>query len=167
MLGTLNIKGRNITVYEGTSDSVLLLGAGHFAGTSAWNGNVALAGHNRGPNAWFSDLINLRPGDPITYMTSAGFRPYTVTGTKIVSVEEFQINMTQRLNQEVSLMCNLSKGIEDKGIQKGIQRGKVLGAIDMCRDMKLLDNEILKRIMEKFSLTEEEARGYMAEAESE
>ena len=88
VLGTLNIRGRNITVYEGTSDSVLLLGAGHFAGTSAWNGNVALAGHNRGPNAWFSDLINLRPGDPITYMTSAGFRPYTVTGTKIVSVND-------------------------------------------------------------------------------
>lgn len=76
-------------------------------------------------------------------------------------------------------MCNLSKGIEDKGIQKGIQQGiqqgiqkgkaagKILGAIDIYREMKLSDNEILKRIMEKFSLTEKEARGYMTEAESE
>lgn len=93
--------------------------------------------------------------------------------------KEFHIKMTQRLYQEVSLMCNLSKGIEDKGIQKGIQQGiqqgiqkgkaagKILGAIDIYREMKLSDNEILKRIMEKFSLTEKEARGYMAEAESE
>ena len=68
-------------------------------------------------------------------------------------------------------MCNLSKGIEDKGIQKGIQRGiqrgKVLGAIQVYRSLNTPEEEILKRIMSLFSLTEEEARGYMAEAESE
>ena len=28
--------------------------------------------------------------------------------------------MTQTLESEVSLMCNLSKGVEEKGIRKGI-----------------------------------------------
>lgn len=32
--------------------------------------------------------------------------------------------MTQKLESEVSLMCNLSKGVEEKGIQKGRQEGR-------------------------------------------
>ena len=46
-LGTLTIRGRSIRVYEGTTDSNLLKGAGHFTGTSTWDGNVCLCGHNR------------------------------------------------------------------------------------------------------------------------
>ena len=88
VLGRLNIKGRNITVYEGTDDTTLLYGAGHFTGTSAWDGNVCLAGHNRGPNAWFSQLISLITGDMITYSTALGVRAYQVTGTRIVSVND-------------------------------------------------------------------------------
>ena len=68
-------------------------------------------------------------------------------------------------------MCNLSKGIEDKGIQKGIQQGKaegkILGAIQVYRSLNTPEEETLKRIMSLFSLTEEEARSYMAEVESE
>ena len=37
---------------------------------------------------------------------------------------EFQIKMTQQLNQEVSLMCNLSKGVEDRGIAIGREKGR-------------------------------------------
>lgn len=31
--------------------------------------------------------------------------------------------MTRDLEREVSLMCNLSKGIEDRGIAKGLEQG--------------------------------------------
>lgn len=34
--------------------------------------------------------------------------------------EDFQIEMTQTLESEVSLMCNLSKGVEEKGIKEGV-----------------------------------------------
>lgn len=34
--------------------------------------------------------------------------------------EEFNIKMTQELEREVSEMCNLSEGVEQKGIAKGI-----------------------------------------------
>lgn len=87
-LGTLTIKGRSINVYEGTSDSNLLKGGAHFTGTSAWDGNVCIAGHNRGPNAWFSDLISLSTGDVITYSTSLGTRVYRVSSIKVVSVHD-------------------------------------------------------------------------------
>ena len=40
---------------------------------------------------------------------------------------EFQIKMTQQLNQEVSLMCNLSKGVEDRGIAIGRKKGREEG----------------------------------------
>lgn len=87
-LGTLIIRGRTIRVYEGTTDSNMLKGAGHFSPTSAWDGNVCFAGHNRGPNAWFSQLISLNYGDIITYSTALGVRTYQVIGTRIVSVND-------------------------------------------------------------------------------
>ena len=31
--------------------------------------------------------------------------------------------MTRDLEREVSLMCNLSKGIEDRGMEKGLEQG--------------------------------------------
>lgn len=88
LLGTLTVRGRAIAVYEGTSNANLLRGAGHFTGTGTWDGNACFAGHNRGPNAWFSDLIRLTPGERITYQTSLGTRTYQVTGTRIVSVND-------------------------------------------------------------------------------
>lgn len=38
--------------------------------------------------------------------------------------EEFNIKMTQELEREVSEMCNLSEGVEQKGIAKGIAERK-------------------------------------------
>ncbi len=54
-LATLKIPSLNVNVkvYEGTSSSVLAKGAGHFEDTSIWDGNCAIAGHNRGANCYF------------------------------------------------------------------------------------------------------------------
>jgi len=41
--------------------------------------------------------------------------------------DDYDISMTQTLESEVSVMCNLSKGIEDRGIAKGIARGMEQG----------------------------------------
>ena len=37
--------------------------------------------------------------------------------------EDLHIRITEALESEVSLMCNLSKGVEEKGIEKGRQEG--------------------------------------------
>ena len=42
---------------------------------------------------------------------------------------DFQISMTEHLERGVSEMCNLSKGIEEKGIQKGIEQGIEQGTL--------------------------------------
>lgn len=75
--------------------------------------------------------------------------------------ENFQIKMTQKLESEVSLMCNLSKGVEEKGIQKGIEKGKIYGAVAAYRDVQLSDEMIIKKLQEKFQLSEESARDYL------
>ena len=42
---------------------------------------------------------------------------------KEILENEFQIPMTERLETEVEFMCNLSDGVEQRGIQKGIAKG--------------------------------------------
>ncbi|MCI8638674.1 MAG: hypothetical protein HFG41_05895 [Coprococcus sp.] len=39
---------------------------------------------------------------------------------KRILQDDFNIKMTRELESEVLLMCNLSKGIEEKGIKEGI-----------------------------------------------
>lgn len=41
--------------------------------------------------------------------------------------DDFRIEMTKELESEVSVMCNLSKGVEDRGIAKGMELGRSEG----------------------------------------
>ena len=79
-IGTLYVSStkKTIKVYEGEDLSNLKIGAGHFSSTSAWDGNVALCGHNRGNYAYFSFVKNLKIGDTVTYTTKYGSRTYEV-----------------------------------------------------------------------------------------
>jgi sortase A len=79
-IGTLYVERakKTIKVYEGEDLSNLKIGAGHFSATSAWDGNVCLAGHNRGGNAYFSFVKDLENGDRMTYATKYGTRTYEV-----------------------------------------------------------------------------------------
>lgn len=76
--------------------------------------------------------------------------------------EDFHIKMTQKLESEVSLMCNLSKGVEEKGIQKGIDKG-IAAMILTLKELQISSDVILKQICEKFGLTEESAKTYLKE----
>jgi sortase A len=79
-IGTLYVErtGKTIKVYEGESLDNLKKGAGHFASTSAWDGNVGLAGHNRGGSAYFSFVKDMQDGDTLTFTTQYGTRTYKV-----------------------------------------------------------------------------------------
>lgn len=79
-LGTLKIPsiGLSVKIYEGTDSTQLAKGAGHFEESSMWDGNVALAGHNRGVNNHFGKIHTLELGDEITLTTKLGTRTYEV-----------------------------------------------------------------------------------------
>lgn len=79
--------------------------------------------------------------------------------------DDFHIKMTQTLESEVSLMCNLSKGVEEKGRQIGRNEGRQEGIIAMAsalKELNIADSIILSKLCEKFNLTEEAARNYLA-----
>lgn len=75
----------NVKVYEGTGSKTLEKGAGHFEDTSIWDGNVGIAGHNRGTNCYFGSIHTLKLGDQITLTTKLGTRTYEVTSVSKVS----------------------------------------------------------------------------------
>lgn len=79
-IGTIYVTrtGKTIKVYEGEQLANLKKGAGHFASTSTWDGNVALCGHNRGSSPYFAFVKDLKTGDKITYTTMYGTRVYEV-----------------------------------------------------------------------------------------
>lgn len=89
-IGRLQIPsvGMNKYIYEGTGSSSLAKGVGHFSCTSGWDGNVALAGHNRSAknSAAFKNLKNVNYGDLVYYTTAYGTRTYQVTSIETVSV---------------------------------------------------------------------------------
>lgn len=61
-------------------------------------------------------------------------------------------------------MCNLSKGVEEKGIQKGIQKGidkGITAMVSTLKELHIADDIILKQICEKFNLSEETAKTYL------
>ena len=79
-LGRLRIPslGLSVKVYEDESLESLAKGAGHFKSTSCWDGNVGLAGHNRGVANHFGQIHTLENGDKIIYTTKLGTRTYEV-----------------------------------------------------------------------------------------
>jgi sortase A len=90
-IGTLHIPklNKSLKVYEGETLENMRLGAGHFTSTSAWGGNVGIAGHNRGAAAYFSFVKELAAGDVITYTTKYGVREYRVFNTEKISETDY------------------------------------------------------------------------------
>ncbi len=72
-------------IKEGTSQEVLADAVGHFEESEKYEGNVALAGHNRGYNCdFFGEIKKLKNGDKIIYYTDEGKTEYEVVLNKII-----------------------------------------------------------------------------------
>ena len=53
---------------------------------------------------------------------------------KAVLSEEFQIDVTEKIDQEVSLMCNLSDGLIEKGRKEGLIEGREQTLFSLVKD---------------------------------
>ncbi len=88
--------------------------------------------------------------------------------------DNYDITVTRELEGDVSLMCNLSKGILDNGIEKGIiqgiekgiiqgiEKGKILGAVEACRSIGMSNEQISDKLVELFNLSKDDANNYAA-----
>lgn len=86
---TIDRVGLSCKVYEGAIDSSMSKGAGHYTSSGLYTGNVGLFGHNRGSNAYFAQLKNVKIGDIVEYKTSIGTKTYEVTFVGTISYTDY------------------------------------------------------------------------------
>ena len=79
---------------------------------------------------------------------------------KKVLEEEFHIQMSQAFEEEVSNMCNLSEGVEQKGIQKGIQTGIQQALTESIKNLMDTMNMTAKEAMDALKIKEEDRSQY-------
>lgn len=80
-------------IKEGTDLEVLAKFVGHFSNSSIWDGNVALAAHNRGTSVkhYFDRINELVNGDIIIYRTKLGERSYEVISSKEIENTDWSV----------------------------------------------------------------------------
>ena len=83
MIPALN--NRVALVRPGVELSTLDHYVGHFSNTSQWDGNIALASHNRGQGSFFAGIWTLQRGDLIFYETTMGVRIFEVASIEQIS----------------------------------------------------------------------------------
>lgn len=98
--------GINAPIKSGTTQDVLATAVGHFPETNKWNGNVALAGHNRGYNCnFFQNIKKLKVGDSIFYHTEKGVREYKVVVNKIIYQTDWTYIQDTKDNRITLITC--------------------------------------------------------------
>ena len=108
-IGSLKIPAIDVSVkvYDGTTTANMKKGATHFAETSYWDGNVAMAAHNR--SSYFGKIYKLKSGDKITYSTNIGTRKY-----EVVSVYKIDDDDTSCLNDSTENRLTLVTCVENQ-----------------------------------------------------
>jgi sortase A len=81
--------GISAVIFEGTDESELMKGVGHWQGSPiSGDGNVVLAAHR---DTFFRGLKAVREGDEIVVDTPAGSSNYRVSGTSIVWPDSMEV----------------------------------------------------------------------------
>lgn len=113
LIGILEIPKLNIKapVKEGTTQSILKYSVGHFSNSSNWNGNIALASHNRGDYVahYFSNIHELVVGDEIIYKTKFGERRYEVVENKKIDSRDWSVISQTTQNKVTLITCVKNK----------------------------------------------------------
>lgn len=85
--------------------------------------------------------------------------------------DEFAIKFNEEMRKGVSSMCNLSEGIYERGIERGMERGLQIGEerslqkgakelIALGLEFGLTKDAIITRLQQRFSLSFEKANEY-------
>lgn len=112
VLGILTIEkiGLNATVKEGTSNEILLNYIGHIEETAIYDGNVGLAGHNRGTeNSYFARINELEKGDIIKYKTKFFDRVYVVDNIQVIYETDWNLLKSTEENKLSLITCISNK----------------------------------------------------------
>lgn len=112
VLGIITIDkiGLNATVKEGTSSETLLNYIGHIEETATYDGNIGLAGHNRGcENSYFARINELEEGDIIKYKTKFYEKQYKVDNIKVILDTDWSLLENTTENKITLITCVANK----------------------------------------------------------
>lgn len=100
----------NATVKEGTTDEVLENYVGHIEETATYDGNIGLAGHNRGyEKSYFARINELENGDIIKYKTKFYDRTYIVDNIQVIYDTDWSILESTEENKLTLITCIANK----------------------------------------------------------
>lgn len=112
ILGIITIEkiGLKVIVKEGSNKQVLKDYIGHIENTSTYEGNVGLAGHNRGyQNSYFARINELEKGDIITYQTKFYTRNYKVDNIQTIFETDWTLLENTKENKLSLITCIANK----------------------------------------------------------
>lgn len=101
----------NAPVKEDTDMDTLNNYLGHFTDSAYLEGNVAIAGHNRGyEKNYFENLDKVRQGDEITYQTKYQTKKYKVSEVKTIKDKDVYVIENTPENKITLITCVKNKG---------------------------------------------------------
>lgn len=108
------ILGIDAEIAEGTNLEILSKYIGHFKNSELWDGNVALASHNRGENIahYFENINKLKKGDLIVYITRWGERKYIVDS--ITTINEIDWSVIEDSDTNIITLITCIRNNKDK-----------------------------------------------------
>lgn len=106
-----SISLENAPVKEGTDMETLNNYLGHFTDSAYLEGNVAIAGHNRGYDKnYFENLDKVKQGDEITYQTKYQTKKYKVSEIKTIKDKDVYVIENTPENKITLITCIKNKG---------------------------------------------------------
>ena len=110
--------GLKAEVKEGSSNEILNEYIGHIENTSTYDGNVGLAGHNRGnKNSYFARLNELKKGDIISYNTNFATKKYKVDNIQTILETDWNLLKETDQNKLTLITCIANKKLQRLCVQ--------------------------------------------------
>ena len=75
--------------------------------------------------------------------------------------DDYDIQMTQTMEREVSVMCNLSKGVREKGVAEGMAKGMTNGILASIKNLVKNMGVSVEQAMSVLEIPEAERQKYM------
>lgn len=108
-IGNLEIPKINLKadISEGIDLDTLASYIGHFPNSSIWDGNVALAAHNRGSEVecYFENINKLEKGDTIIYRSELGERRYEIYSIREIEYTDWSVTESNEENIITLITC--------------------------------------------------------------
>ena len=83
------------------------------------------------------------------------------TEKKRILRDDYAIPLTKRMERSLTEMCNLSQGVEEKGIAKGLARGRAEATVTLIQNLMDSASISIEKAMSMLKISEEDREKYI------